>query len=173
MTGHISRSRRNRKSRCSRGRNPCFPLLFLLGFLGLSKRSNSTILSRDIWTPPELKMYLSVRASNMFSVFTGARAKDKNPPAGLMLRSPGGAAGAPAAPGHEGGHAGWAGCAAAIQGGVATSACGNQVAAGGQPGSASAAAHSEPAAQFQSAPLAPTCCQPWSSTSEIFPLPLP
>ena len=95
-----------------------------------------------------------------------------------MLLSPGGAGGGAAAevPGQAeelGGQAGWAACAAAIHGGVAASGCGGQVAAEGQPESASAAALSEPAAQFQSAPLVPTCCQPWSSTSEIFPLPLP
>ena len=38
MTGQISRSRRNRKSRCSRGRNPCFPPPFLTRLLGLDQR---------------------------------------------------------------------------------------------------------------------------------------
>ena len=37
MTRHISRSRRNRKSRCSRGRNPCFPPPFLTRLLGLEQ----------------------------------------------------------------------------------------------------------------------------------------
>ena len=103
-------------------------------------------------------MSLSVRASNLFLIFTGAGAKEWKLPAGVMLRRPGGVAGAPPpAEGHEGAlcacHAGWA---AAIHGGVAASACPGQ-ATGGHCASTggAAAAQSVPWAQFQSAP-APT-----------------
>ena len=61
-------------------------------------------------------------------------------------------------------------CVAASQGGGAASAeaGGHREAAGGHCEVASAAAHSEPEAQFHSG-AAPTCAQPASSNSEILP----
>ena len=79
-----------------------------------------------------------------------------------MLRRPGGVGGAPpAAEAKEGALGGQAGWAANIQGDVAASTGGGEVAAEGHPGTASAAVpHSEPTAQFQSSPAAPTCDHP-------------
>jgi hypothetical protein len=53
-----------------------FPLLFLLGFLGLISDSRGTILSRNIAAPLLSMMFDSASAANRFSTLTGAGARE-------------------------------------------------------------------------------------------------